>query len=101
VGRGAKMHRSTGMRTVQTAAQALLDLGVGVEAGLWHEDAVAAWNRSPFRDFGKSAVDGCGVLGAHAFPDLALAASPPATFEVSQPVTTRPSPSPERGSGPA
>jgi uncharacterized protein (DUF849 family) len=31
-------------------AQALLDLGVGVEAGLWHEDAVAAWNRSPFRD---------------------------------------------------
>lgn len=32
------------------AAQALLDLGVGVEAGLWHEDGVAAWNRSPFRD---------------------------------------------------
>jgi uncharacterized protein (DUF849 family) len=31
------------------AAQALLELGVGVEAGLWHEDAVAAWNRSPFR----------------------------------------------------
>jgi uncharacterized protein (DUF849 family) len=32
------------------AAHALLDLGVGVEAGLWDEDAVGAWSRSPFRD---------------------------------------------------
>jgi uncharacterized protein (DUF849 family) len=31
-------------------AEALLGLRVGVEAGLWHEDAVAAWNASPFRD---------------------------------------------------
>lgn len=31
-------------------AASLLELGVGVEAGLWHGDAVAAWLRSPHRD---------------------------------------------------
>ena len=31
-------------------AGALLDLGVGVEAGLWHEEAVARWASSPHRD---------------------------------------------------
>lgn len=32
------------------AASALLQRGVGVEAGLWHDDAVAAWAASPVRD---------------------------------------------------
>jgi uncharacterized protein (DUF849 family) len=31
-------------------ARALLDLGVGMEAGLWHEDAASVWSRSPFGD---------------------------------------------------
>ena len=31
-------------------AAALLARGVAVEAGLWHEEAVAAWRRSPHRD---------------------------------------------------
>lgn len=31
-------------------AAALLELGVGVEAGLWHGDAVARWADSPHRD---------------------------------------------------
>jgi len=31
-------------------ARALLDRGVGVEAGLWHVDAVGAWSASPVRD---------------------------------------------------
>ena len=31
-------------------AAVLLDAGIGVEAGLWHEDGVAAWLRSPYRD---------------------------------------------------
>jgi uncharacterized protein (DUF849 family) len=31
-------------------ATALLECGVGVEAGLWHDDAVVAWTRSPVRD---------------------------------------------------
>ncbi len=31
-------------------AQALLDNGIGVEAGLWHEGAVRAWIQSPHRD---------------------------------------------------
>ncbi|MDQ0710243.1 uncharacterized protein (DUF849 family) [Arthrobacter woluwensis] len=31
-------------------ARALLDLGVDVEAGLWHEAAVDRWARSPVRD---------------------------------------------------
>lgn len=31
-------------------AAALLDRGVAVEAGLWHEDAAAAWRASPVRD---------------------------------------------------
>jgi uncharacterized protein (DUF849 family) len=31
-------------------ALALLDQGVGVEAGLWHLDAVDRWLRSPYRD---------------------------------------------------
>ena len=31
-------------------AQALLDRGVGVEAGLWHGEAVATWLGSPHRD---------------------------------------------------
>ena len=30
-------------------AAALLRRGVGVEAGLWHDEAVAAWGRSPLR----------------------------------------------------
>lgn len=34
----------------EEVAQALLDKGVGVEAGLWHESAVDAWARSPLRD---------------------------------------------------
>ncbi|CAN5438942.1 hypothetical protein BH24ACT9_BH24ACT9_09320 [soil metagenome] len=34
----------------EQAAAALLDRGIGVEAGLWHADAVAAWRRSPVRD---------------------------------------------------
>lgn len=33
-----------------SVAGALLDRGVGVEAGLWHGDAVDAWLRSPHRD---------------------------------------------------
>ncbi len=31
-------------------ADALLDRGVGVEAGLWHQGAVEAWGTSPVRD---------------------------------------------------
>ncbi len=31
-------------------AHALLAMGVGVEAGLWHSDGVDAWARSPYRD---------------------------------------------------
>lgn len=31
-------------------AAALLELGVGVEAGLWHADAVDAWLASPYQD---------------------------------------------------
>jgi uncharacterized protein (DUF849 family) len=31
-------------------AAALLDRGIGVEAGLWHSDALAAWLSSPHRD---------------------------------------------------
>jgi uncharacterized protein (DUF849 family) len=31
-------------------AAALLDRGIGVEAGLWNSDAVAAWQASPHRD---------------------------------------------------
>jgi uncharacterized protein (DUF849 family) len=31
-------------------AAALLERGIGVEAGLWHLDAVAAWRASPHRD---------------------------------------------------
>lgn len=31
-------------------AEVLLEHGVGVEAGLWHEDAVRAWQGSPVRD---------------------------------------------------
>ena len=34
----------------EAVAAALLQQGVGVEAGLWHEDAVAAWAASPYRD---------------------------------------------------
>jgi uncharacterized protein (DUF849 family) len=32
-------------------AAALLEQGVGVEAGLWHREAVAAWIDSPHRDY--------------------------------------------------
>jgi uncharacterized protein (DUF849 family) len=34
----------------EQVAAALLDSGVGVEAGLWHADAVDAWSVSPLRD---------------------------------------------------
>jgi uncharacterized protein (DUF849 family) len=34
----------------EQVAAALLDCGVGVEAGLWHADAVDAWSVSPLRD---------------------------------------------------
>ncbi|WP_448639794.1 3-keto-5-aminohexanoate cleavage protein [Geodermatophilus sp. URMC 63] len=34
----------------EEVAAALLDRGVGVEAGLWHADAVRAWRASPLRD---------------------------------------------------
>lgn len=34
----------------EDVAAALLDRGIGVEAGLWHTDAVTAWLASPFRD---------------------------------------------------
>ncbi|SDD05074.1 Uncharacterized conserved protein, DUF849 family [Geodermatophilus telluris] len=34
----------------QAVAAALLDRGVGVEAGLWHADAVRAWRASRLRD---------------------------------------------------
>ncbi|MBM7804566.1 uncharacterized protein (DUF849 family) [Geodermatophilus bullaregiensis] len=34
----------------EDVAAALLDRGVGVEAGLWHADAVRAWRASPLRD---------------------------------------------------
>lgn len=34
----------------EDVANVLLDRGIGVEAGLWHDDAVAAWVRSPVRD---------------------------------------------------
>jgi len=33
----------------EQVAGALLDRGIGVEAGLWHEQAVAAWSASPAR----------------------------------------------------
>ena len=31
-------------------AEALLEAGVGVEAGVWHQEGLAAWTRSPHRD---------------------------------------------------
>ena len=31
-------------------ATCLIERGIGVEAGLWHEDAVALWSRSPIRE---------------------------------------------------
>jgi uncharacterized protein (DUF849 family) len=34
----------------EDVAAALLDLGVGVEAGIWHSRAAEAWLRSPHRD---------------------------------------------------
>ena len=34
----------------EALAAALLERGVGVEAGLWHEQAVEAWSASPHRD---------------------------------------------------
>lgn len=34
----------------EQVAATLLDRGVGVEAGLWHDDAVRAWLASPLRD---------------------------------------------------
>lgn len=34
----------------EEVAAALLAQGVGVEAGLWHAEAVAAWFASPYRD---------------------------------------------------
>lgn len=34
----------------EEVAAALLDRGVGVEAGLYHDEAVTAWAGSPFRD---------------------------------------------------
>ena len=34
----------------EAVAAALLDRGIGVEAGLWHHDAIGAWAASPIRD---------------------------------------------------
>ena len=34
----------------EQVAEALLERGVGVEAGLWHVGAVASWSASPLRD---------------------------------------------------
>jgi len=34
----------------EDVATALIERGIGVEAGLWHESGVAAWGRSPLRE---------------------------------------------------
>ncbi|WP_243395440.1 3-keto-5-aminohexanoate cleavage protein [Nocardioides currus] len=53
-------------------AAALLEIGVGVEAGLWHADGVRAWLASPYRDRClRVLVELPGGLGAVAAEDEA------------------------------